>query len=133
MLQFNKNRGIMKTNNKKIIIYSIFIMLVILIYFGYQIYNKNLITKTLYNYFKDNNSHISSHDFNIEDLEIVCKGKDAYIVDFIISFDDIPNELHDLGALLHKKDKVWNVESFLSKEVINNLDSYNFKCYNKKE
>lgn len=121
----------MKKSNKLIIISSILIILIIVSYFGYQMYIKNLIEKNLYDYFKNNNSHISSYDFKIENLKIVCKGNKAYIVDFAISFNDIPNELQDLGALVYQKDKKWNVKSILNKDTINEIDSYDLKCYKK--
>lgn len=121
----------MKKKKSIIILIALFaIILIIIGYFSYQLHIKNVLKENVYDYFKNNNAHISSQDFKITDFEIACKGKKAYIVDFSITFEDSSNKLSDLGALVYQEDKKWNVQSILNKET--EIESYNLKCYKRK-
>lgn len=126
----------MKKNNKTLIIGFIVIVLVILGYIGFQVYSRYSISKdmkkVLYDYFENNNVHISSNKFTIDNVEILCKGKDAYIVEFNISFeDDKVNNLENLNALVNKNKDSWDVKSFSGGITAKEINSYKFRCYKK--
>jgi hypothetical protein len=130
----NMIRGInMNEKVKPIIIDIIAVILVITMYTGFQSYREASLLKTmkntLYKYFKENNTHISSHNFSIDDVKIQCKGRNAYIVEFDILFDNKSNGLNDFGATIYKENNKWNVKNFGTGITKEELKLYRFRCY----
>ncbi len=128
----------MNKSVKSLITYSLITVLIFIIYFVFQLCNNSLISKDikdkLYDYFKNNsNTHISSHSFSIENINILCKGDNAYIVEFDIYFEDNSNVLKELGAMVYEEKDTWKVKSFVGGINMNELNLYNFRCYDKKE
>jgi hypothetical protein len=125
----------MGKNVKSIIIYIVAVILVIIIFVGFNTYRENLLSKTikdnLEEYFKTSNSHISSHDFSISNINIICRGKNAYIVEFNLHLNDNASpELDKLGTILYKSNNIWHVKGFSSGITTDELKSYNLRCYN---
>jgi hypothetical protein len=119
---------------KSIIIYIIAALLVIIIYTGFNNYREKLLSNTikdtLQKYFKDNNTHIASRNFNINDIRIRCEGNDAYIVEFNILFNDNnSNNLNNLSATIYKTNNTWHVKGFGSGITNDELKLYKFRCY----
>jgi hypothetical protein len=116
----------------------IYIIVIILVTIGYIILNSNreeLLSRTmkdtLQTYFENNNSHIASYDFSINDIKIKCRGNNAYLVEFNMILDeDTAKKFNKLGAIIYKKNNIWQVKGFGSGFTIDELESYNFRCYN---
>jgi archaellum component FlaG (FlaF/FlaG flagellin family) len=124
----------MNRNIRSIVVYIVAVLLVTAGYFGIMSYREATLSKTmkdtLYKYFEDNNNHISSHDFAIDDVKIRCKGNNAYLVEFNLSVsDDTSDEFNDLAATVYKKNNTWNVKGFGAGLTNEEIKEYNFKCY----
>jgi hypothetical protein len=120
---------------RSVAIYIIVIILVIIGYISFNAYREKQILGTikdsLYEYFKNNNSHIAAYDFNISDINIKCRGNNAYIVEFNMLLDaNASKEIDKLGVIVYKKDNTWQVKGFGSGITSKEAETYNFRCYN---
>jgi len=125
----------LKETIKSIIIYSVACLTIVLSSCYYNNSQKGKLLKTmentLYNYFANNNIHISSRDFSIDDVKIRCIGNKAYIVEFdLLISDDNSKNFNKLGATIYKENDEWNVKGFGRGLTNEELNLYNFKCYN---
>lgn len=125
----------MNKNIKSIIIYVIAITLVIIGSVSIAAYKDRLLSKTIENtineYFEETNAHISSHNFDISNIKIMCRGDDAYIVEFQLILDDSNDtKFNSLGATIYKDKDTWSVKGLGSGLTNDELELYNFKCYN---
>lgn len=125
----------MKEIIKTFIIYAVAISIIVLSSCHYNNSRKGKLLKTmentLYSYFENNNMHIASHDFSINDVRIKCIGNRAYIVEFDLSINDDDSKTFDsLGATIYKVNDEWNVKGFGNGLSTDELKLYNFKCYN---
>jgi hypothetical protein len=122
-------------NVRSAIIYIAVIILVILGDVGFNIYREKQVSvtikDTLQKYFENNNEHIASYDFSISDINIKCRGNNAYIVEFNMLLDaNTSKKIDKLGALVYKKNNTWQAKGLGSKITTDELSSYNFRCYN---
>jgi hypothetical protein len=111
----------------------LFVIVIALIIFGIQFYKKQALLNTMRNtiqeYFEKNNSHISSREFSIKNVKIVCKGNDAYLTEFSLFFDDEKKAaFNKLGAVVFKEKNEWKVKGFSSGFTTEELQEYNLKC-----
>lgn len=118
---------------KSVITFVVTFVLVIIIITGINAYIERkalkMIEGTIYDYFKYNNIHISSHDFSISKARIKCRGNNAYIVEFNLLLDKDEENFSRLAATVYKKGDTWKVKGLGSGLTTKEIKQYNFKCY----
>ena len=128
----------MRETIKTIVIYGVAILILVLASYSYNTIRRDKLErtfeKTLYNYFKENNIHIAQYDFNIENVEIVCVGNKAYLVEFALMFpNDLEGSFDRLGATIYKENDndEWIVRGFGEGFTTEEIDKFNFRCHRK--
>lgn len=124
----------MGKDNKSAVICVLIAALIIIGSIVINSYKNQTLLKTMENtlqdYFENNNIHISSRGFDINNVTIRCRGNKAYIVEFDLILDNADsNQLNRLAATIYKNKKEWNVKGFGSGLTNKELELYNFKCY----